>query len=220
MKCPIEKLSTSKRLALIAALLGIAALLIGNPVNKNKISVNAKELALTTVGNNDKISVTELAEWLIEGKADFTLVDLRDEKSFNEYSIPGAINIQIENLLDSDLMRSEKIILYGQDDIVSAQAWFILKSANYKYVYILKGGLNEWKEKILYPKLAENASSEEKAEFEKVKQISLHFGGSPQIVSGTTTLSVIQNVQTPSIPKISPPAGNLKSAPKKKREGC
>ena len=221
MKCPIEKLSISKRLAIFAALMGILALFIGNPVNKNKITVNAKELALTAIGNQDEISVMELAEWLIEGRADFTLVDLRDEKSFNEYSIPASVNIPIENLLDSDLMRNEKIILYGEDDIASAQAWFILKSANYKSVYILKGGLNEWKEKILYPKLAENASSEEKAEFEKIKQISLHFGGVPQIVSGTTTSNVIQNVQTSPAPKITPPpASNLKSAPKKKREGC
>jgi len=117
-------------------------------------------------------------------------------------------------------MRNEKILLFGDDDITSAQAWFILKSANYKNVYILKGGLNEWKDKILYPKLSENATAEEKNNFEKVKQISLHFGGTPQIVSGTTT-NVIQNVQTPSAPKIvQPPAGNLKNVPKKKREGC
>lgn len=220
MKCPVEKLSLNKRLALITLLLGIIALFIGNPNNKNTIKVNAKELALSTIKDQDKISVLQLAEWIIEGRSDFTLVDLRNEKLFNEYSIPSAVNIPVENLLDSDLMRNEKILLFGDDDITSAQAWFILKSANYKNVYILKGGLNEWKDKILYPKLSENATAEEKNNFEKVKQISLHFGGTPQIVSGTTT-NVIQNVQTPSVPKIvQPPAGNLKNVPKKKREGC
>ncbi|MEG8946067.1 rhodanese-like domain-containing protein [Rosettibacter firmus] len=220
MKCPVEKLSLNKRLALITLLLGIIALFIGNPNNKNTIKVNAKELALSTIKDQDKISVLQLAEWIIEGRSDFTLVDLRNEKLFNKYSIPSAVNIPVENLLDSDLMRNEKILLFGDDDITSAQAWFILKSANYKNVYILKGGLNEWKDKILYPKLSENATAEEKNNFEKVKQISLHFGGTPQIVSGTTT-NVIQNVQTPSAPKIvQPPAGNLKNVPKKKREGC
>lgn len=220
MKCPIEKLSMNKRLAIMAAALGFAALFIGNPDDKTKINVNAKELALSIIGEKDKITVMQLAEWLIEGKADFTLIDLRSEKSFEEYSIPNSVNIQLQNLLDSDLMRNEKIILYSDDDIASAQAWFILRSANYKYVYILKGGMNEWKEKILFPKLSENSSQEEKNEFEKVKQISLYFGGSPRIVTGSIT-STIQNIQAPTTPKITPPAtGNLKSAPKKKREGC
>lgn len=224
MKCPIERLSMNKRLALIAALLGIIALFIGNPNNKNTIKVNAKELALSTIKDQDEISVLQLAKWIIEDRADFTLVDLRDEKLFNEYSIPNSVNIPIENLLDSDLMKNEKIVLFGDDDITSAQAWFILKSANYKNVYILKGGLNEWKDKILYPKFSENASEEEKNTFEKVKQISLHFGGAPQIISGTTTTNIIQDIQTPSAPKIlqppAAPAGNLKNVPKKKREGC
>ncbi|MDH7604327.1 MAG: rhodanese-like domain-containing protein [Melioribacter sp.] len=221
MNCPVIKLNTNKKLALLAAILGILAFIIGNPNNKNKITVNAKELALSTIKNEDKISVIELADWIIKGKEDFVLVDLRDEKSYNEYTIPNSVNIEIENLLDSDLMRNEKIILYGDDDITSAQAWFILKSANYKSVYILKGGMNAWKNEILYPKIADNATPEEKSEFEKVKQISFYFGGMPQIISGTTASSIIQNVQAPSIPKISaPPAGNLKSATKKKREGC
>lgn len=221
MNCPIIKLNTNKRLALFAALLGVVAFIIGNTNNKNKITVNAKDLALSTINDQDKISVMELADWLIKGKEDFVLVDLRDEKSYNEYAIPNSVNIEIETLLESDLMRNEKIILYGDDDIISAQAWFILKSANYKSVYILKGGMNAWKNEILYPKLADNATQEEKSEFEKVKQISLHFGGMPQIISGTITSNVIQDVQAPSVPKITtPPAGNIKSAPKKKREGC
>ncbi|MCX7798663.1 MAG: rhodanese-like domain-containing protein [Melioribacter sp.] len=219
MKCPIEKLSINKRLALFALVLGIIALFIGN-TSSYKINVNAKELALSTVRNQDKISVIQLAEWIIEGKADYVLVDLRDEKSFNEYSIPNAINIKLENILDSGLMRNEKIILFGLDDITSAQAWFILKSANYKYVYILKGGINEWKEKILFPRLVENASQKEKEEFEKIKQISFYFGGIPQVVSGASS-SEIYKIQSPTVPKVSPPpAGSIKSIPKKKREGC
>lgn len=220
MNCPIIKLNTNKRLAVLAAILGIIAFFISNPNNKNKITVNAKDLALLTIKNQDKISVMELADWLIKGNEDFVLVDLRDEKSYNEYAIPNSVNIEIENLLESDLMRNEKIILYGDDDITSAQAWFILKSANYKSVYILKGGMNAWKNEILYPKLADNATPEEKSEFEKVKQVSLYFGGSPQIVYEHTTNTTIQNIPTTPTPKISLPSVEMKNKPKKKREGC
>lgn len=214
------KLSTSKKLAITAALLGVIAMFIGNPSNDNKIYVNAKEMALSTVKNQDKIEVITLADWLIKEKSDFTLVDLRSEKEYSEYNIPTSVNIKMENLLGSDLMRNEKIILYGVDDIASAQAWFVLKSSNYKGVYILKGGMNGWKKEVLFPTLAVNATPEQSSAFEKLKQISLHFGGTPQLASEgqttTATITVKPNVQ--SLPKLTVPAGG--KAVKKKKEGC
>lgn len=220
MKEWILKLSTPKKLAFIAALLGLVAFIIGNPTSNNKILVNAKELALSTIKEQDKVTVLELADWLIKEKGDFTLVDLRSEKDYAEYNIPTSVNIPLENILNSDLMRNQKILLYGNDDISSAQAWFILKSANYKSVYILSGGFNAWKNEILYPKLLANATEEQKMNFEKLKQVSAFFGGTPQIVSeGTVTSAVEQKTPTANLPKISAPSGGAKPA-KKKKEGC
>ena len=217
----VKKLSISKKLALIAGLLGILALFIGNPSNKNVIDVNAKEMTLSTIKNQDRIDPMILADWLIKENSDFTLVDLRNEKEFNEYNIPTSVNIPIENILTSDLMRNQKIILYGNDDVASAQAWFILRSSNFKAVYILNGGLNAWKNEILFPKLDASATPEQTAKFEKVKQVSLHFGGSPQIVSGGTTTSVsAQTTIAPSTPKLSTPLGKVNGGAKKKKEGC
>lgn len=220
MKGIFEKLTIAQRLAIVAILLGFIAFVIGNPTDKNKITVNAKGLSLSAIQSKDRINSLTLADWLIKEQSDFTLVDLRSEKEFNEYNIPTSVNIPIEELLNSDLMRNQKIILYGNDDITSAQAWFILKSANYKAVYILNGGLNAWKNEILFPKLDANANEEQKAEFEKVKQVSLHFGGTPQIISVTTTTSVVQQSQPVSTPKIQAPVGVSKPAGKKKKEGC
>ncbi len=221
MKNFLTKLSSSKKLALVAALLGIMALFIGNPINENKIFVNAKELSLSTVKEKDKVELQTLADWLIKGNADFTLVDLRDEKDYSEYNIPSSINIKMEDLLTSDLMRNQKIILYSDDDIASAQAWFILKSDNYKGVYILSGGMPGWKNEILFPRLAFNASPEQVKAFEKLKQVSTYFGGSPQIAvsEGTTTTTLEAKPPMPVLPKLSaPPAGQ--KVKKKKKEGC
>lgn len=214
------KLTIAQKLAVLAFILGFAALLIGNPNDVNKIKVNAKELSLSTIQNNDRISVLTLADWLIKETGDFVLVDLRSEKEFNEYNVPSSINIPIESLLNSDLMRNQKIIVYGNDDVTSAQAWFILKSANFKAVYILNGGLNSWKNEILFPKLDVNASEEQKAEFEKVKNVSAYFGGTPQIVSGGTATVVTQQVAKPETPQIKAPSSAAKPVKKKKKEGC
>jgi len=221
MKEWFMKLSISKKLAMAAALLGIIALFIANPTDDNKIYVNAKEMTLSTVKDQDKIDVMTLADWLIKEKPDFTLVDLRNEKEYTEYNIPTSVNIKMEDLLGSGLMRNQKIILYGTDDIAAAQAWFVLKSSNYKGVYILSGGLNEWKNQILFPKLALNATPEQAAAFEKVKQISSYFGGTPQLATAeqTTSAAVPTIKPAPALPKLSTPAVGGKAA-KKKKEGC
>src|ERR1035438_2121071 len=87
MKNYLLNLSTPKKLAILAGLLAVFALIIGNSGNKNKISVNTKELALSTIKDQDKINVITLADWLIKDKLDFTIVDLRPEKEFTEYTI-------------------------------------------------------------------------------------------------------------------------------------
>lgn len=220
MKNWFNKLSISKKLALTAGILAVLALLIGNTGN-TKISVDAKELALSTVKDNDKVPATVLADWLIKEKADFTLVDLRTEKNYNEYSIPNSVNIKMEDLLTSDLRRNEKILLCGENDIASAQAWFILKSAGYKSAYIISGGMDSWKSEVLFPTYTSGSSIEDSLKFETVKQVSLHFGGSPRVsIAGSlvTTPVVSGNMSVPVSPKITTPKG----APvqKKKKEGC
>src|ERR1035438_1244891 len=122
MKNYLLNLSTPKKLAILAGLLAVFALVIGNSDNKNKISVNTKELTLSTIKDQDKINVITLADWLIKDKLDFTLVDLRPEKEFAEYTIPGSVNVRIEGILNSDLKRNQKLLLYGNEDISSAQA--------------------------------------------------------------------------------------------------
>lgn len=215
------KLSIAKKLALLAFILGAIALIIGNPSDSNKIYVNAKEMTLSTVQEQDRIDVMTLADWLIKGNADYTLVDLRSQKEFNEYFIPSSVNIPIENVLASELMRNQKILLYGNDDVTSAQAWFILKSSNYKAVYILKGGIVAWKNEILFPKLSAAATREEAKAFEKVKEVSIYFGGTPQIVSEGSAASVAsQQNKMPELPKLTAPAGNINPKAKKKKEGC
>jgi rhodanese-related sulfurtransferase len=215
MKKFFSELSTPKKLALVAFILGLIAVFAGSPYVGSTITVNAKDLALTTVKNSDKVNVLELADWIIKEKSDYTLVDLRDENEFSEYFIPTAVNISLETLPESGLLRNQKIILYADDDLKAAQGWFILKSKDYKGVYILDGGLEKWKDEVLFPKLAADATPEQIAEFEKRKEICKYFGGVPQTGS-TQTIDKKNELPTPQV-TTSPTVGKTK---KKKREGC
>lgn len=217
MKRFLSNLTTNQKLGGVALVFGIIALFAGNPYGGTTIQVNEKDLALSTVGNSDKVSVTDLADWIIKDKADFELVDLRSEEKYNEYTIPNSQCIPLAQLSSSELLRNQKIILFSDDDIASSQAWFILKSKNYKGVYILDGGLNEWKDKVLFPKAPINGSKDELTQFEKMKEVAKYFGGSAQSDSSVTN-------SKPEIKLPTSNTGNTKTtAPtgkKKKREGC
>jgi len=215
MKKFFSNLSTPKKLAFVALVLGIVALFAGSPYSGSQVKVNTKDLALSTVKNSDKVKPLELADWIIQGKADYTLVDLREEDQYNQYFIPTAVNILLVQIDESDLLRNQKIILYTDDDLNAAQAWFILKSKNFKGVYLLDGGLKKWQDDVLFPKLAVNASKEDVAEFEKIKEISKYFGGSAQTDSSQVSETKV-NLPTPQV-TTSPTVTKTK---KKKREGC
>jgi rhodanese-related sulfurtransferase len=217
----LKKLDLKVKLASIAILLGVIAFLISNPFNNSSATINAKDLSVIVQTEVDHVNVDELADWIIKSKVDFRLVDLRSEKEFNEYNIPGSENILITDLLNGSLQRNEKIILLSDGGIHSAQAWFLLKAKDFKNVYMLRGGLEEWKDKILFPKLSATATDDEKAKFEIASAISRYFGGTPQLVSGDQATAVAIQPTTPATPKIQAPAGSSSGvAKKKKREGC
>jgi rhodanese-related sulfurtransferase len=212
-----SKLSLNKKLALVAVIFGAAAVFAGDPYGGTTIKVNEKDIALSTVGNADKVLVTDLADWIIKGKSDFELVDLRIEEKYNEYTIPGSQCIPLPQISSSELLRNQKIILFSDDDVASSQAWFILKSKNYKGVYILEGGLDAWKEKVLFPKAPVNGSKDELVQFEKIKEVAKYFGGSAQTDSSVSDSKPEIKLPTPTVSntKTTAPTGK-----KKKREGC
>lgn len=215
MKQFLKNLSGPQKLGGVALILGLVAVLLGNPYDKVNTTINIKEIAIESVRGNDKVDVRSLADWIIEGRVDYRLVDLRDDEKFSEYSIPTAVNIPVSKLMNSDLMRNQKILLYADDNTKAAQGWFLLKSRDYNGVYILDGGVEAWKDEVLFPSLAANASPEEKAGFEKMAEVSKFFGGTPQ--TGTE-----ENEKEISMPKLELPAAVPMTTPKRKpkREGC
>ena len=213
------ELPPRKRIGIIAIILGIAAAIIGDPYNATKTTVSIKEVALKSSGDVDAVSVNDLGSWILEAKMDYRLVDLRDESEYSEYNIPSSENISIGSLTNSDLKRNEKIILYSDKEIVAAQAWFILKADDFKSISILSGGMEAWRNDVVFPTCTcgEFPSEEQKQQHQKKEEIAKFFGG--QLESG----SLVENEKIKKdIPKLKSPAKvNLKrTRNKKSREGC
>ena len=216
MKFSFAKWSTTQKAGLVVGVLGLVAAFAGNPYQGSRYTIDAQELARVVETTVDHVSPEEIADWIIQGKADFRLIDLRTEREFGEYHIPGAECVSLTALPEYGLQKNEKIVLYSEGGIHSAQAWFLLKTQGYKGVYMMFGGLEEWKDKVLFPKLAANPTPAQSVEFAKMKEVSRFLGGTPQ--TGST-----DSVKAPSLalPKIEmPQAAPGAASPKKKKEGC
>lgn len=217
MKKFVAKLSISKKLALFAGILGFIASIAGSPYTGYSVKVDAKEFATIVQKEVDHVTPAELADWIIQGRSDYRLIDLRSPGEYSQYHIPTAENVPLPQLADYGLGRNEKVVLYSEGGIHSAQGWFLLRAEGYKGVYVLRGGLDEWKDRVLYPSLPADTSASQAASFEKMKEVSRFFGGAPQGAGEGGA-----RVSMPALPKLEIPAAAPVPAAsrRKKKEGC
>ncbi|MBK6904460.1 MAG: rhodanese-like domain-containing protein [Saprospirales bacterium] len=101
-------------------------------------------------------SADQLAEWLIQKDPTLLLVDVRPHEEFDSYSLPGAINIPLANLLNPDeqaRLNCEDyfIVFYANGTVLAEKAWMINRRSGCVNSFVLKGGLNEWTSTILQP---------------------------------------------------------------------
>lgn len=218
MKQLILKSTLNQRLAAVALVLGALAVVAGDPYQGHTATIDAKELSIIVQKEVDHVAPLDLADWIIQGRSDYRLIDLRSEKEYATYAIPGAENVPVASLSDHGLMKNEKIVLYSEGGIHSAQAWMLLRSLGYKGVYILRSGLEGWNDEVLFPTLAENADAATRINFAKTAEVSKYFGGSPRTGGAQATASR-PAIVAPKIdaPTAAAPAGGAK---KKKKEGC
>ncbi|UCH10792.1 MAG: rhodanese-like domain-containing protein, partial [Fidelibacterota bacterium] len=169
-KTPFANLSLNRILVLIALIPALLAAAVGPPA------------ALRTKFKADGITVRYLdslilAEWIMERKADFSLVDLRTEAEFDEYHIPFAQ--QASEIVDSlEQLDQAKVVLYSMDGPLLEETWHPLKEHVSGKVYLLKGGLRAWGGEILFPDLSA-AGMAGTPQLDKRIRISRFFGGEP-----------------------------------------
>ncbi|HEY3381181.1 MAG TPA: rhodanese-like domain-containing protein [Vicinamibacterales bacterium] len=219
----LTRLTVNQALALVAFVLGAGAIL-AQPTNGAAVRIDPQELALVAERGSDLVKPTELADWIIQGRADFRLIDLRDEASFTAYHIPSATNVPLATLPNADLARNEKLILYADDGTRSAQAWFLLRAKGFRGVYMITGGIDGWKQDVLFPVLRDDADPVLAA---RLRAISTHFGGNvvaaATSVSGAAAPPAVPVVASAAKTVLPPPLPETKAAEvkkPKKKEGC
>jgi len=216
--------STNRKLALLAALLGFGALVIGAPSSSGRVTLDTRELASIVESEVDHVTPDQVAGWLVRGQQDYRIVDLRSEADYAAYHLPGAERIAITDLEQADLPRNERVVLYSQGGIHAAQAWLLLKARGYRSVYLLLGGLDQWNEQVLFPvRPGEGAGAEELAAFERAAARARVFGGSPRAAAETGSAQAETLTPSPTMPVVAPPSlppGATSPGQKKRKEGC
>ncbi len=84
-------------------------------------------------------------EW---GEPAFTILDVRDRRTYNEGHIMGAMPMPTDELVDraiASLDKSRDIYVYGANEEETVQAAQQLRSSGFEHVSQLKGGLGAWK---------------------------------------------------------------------------
>ncbi|MBI5060408.1 rhodanese-like domain-containing protein [candidate division KSB1 bacterium] len=210
----------TQKCALIALALGVGAVLPGSPYRGTRVSLDMKELGLIVQNETDHISAPELADWIIQGRADYRLIDVRSDAEYNEYHIQGAESIPVGELATAELGRNEKLVLYSEGGIHAAQAWMLLAGRGFKHSYMLTGGLDEWKDRILFPRLPESPLPAQRDSLARVKSVCAFFGGTPQSGAAEDALTDSKRVPKLQIPTGGTGTPKAAGGKKKKKEGC
>lgn len=128
-------------------------------------------------------SPDEIADLIINKDPELQLIDVRKEDEYEKFSLPGAINIPISDLLSDEwrdyLDQDVKInVFYSNGTVLANEAWMITRQLGYRNNYVMEGGLNYWVEVISNPTPPKNVSpNEEFAKYDFRKGASQALGG-------------------------------------------
>ncbi len=217
------KLGINRALGLLALILGAVAI-FAQVYPDRTVTVHEAELLTASARAEDHVPPSELAGWIIDGRADYRLIDLRDAAAFGEYHVPTAENVPLTALPKYGLLRNEKIILYADGDLPAAQAWLLLRGRGYQGVYTLQGGLSGWKDQVLFPVMPESPTPEEQDRFSEAAHVAKFFGGQPRAAASggeaqLVDLSALQ-ASAPAVAAPSLPAASGGKSRRGPREGC
>lgn len=157
----------------------------------------------------------EIADRLIQQDPYLMLIDVRSPEEFEKFSLPGAINIPLPQLLTDDNLailsqQDYEHVFYSNGTVTAAEAWMITRQLGYENNFVMMGGLNYWAEVIMNPeKPASTSPSDEVAKYDFRKGASMVLGGGAEATGQQTIINA---------PK--PPVAAKSGAKKRVSGGC
>lgn len=148
--------------------------------SSNEPGVSLADIAQTAARQDDRESVEDLANWLVEGRSDFKLIDVRIPEDFERGSISDAENIPIAGIAAQDVLlrlpTDRMILVYSNGSENAAKAMVMLRLAGID-AHVLAGGYNAWHERILNPDISAEELDGEILRVSEQRALSCYFVG-------------------------------------------
>ena len=168
-------LSTTTLLITISVLLASCG---GSSAPGSQVSLT--DVAQAAARQEDRVSVEQLAAWLVEEKQDFVLIDVRSSLDFEKGQIGDAQNIPLAELVTAasleSLPQDRKILVYSNGSENAAKGEVMLRLAGFD-AHLLAGGYNAWHKRILNPDISADELDGESLQVSAQRALSCYFVG-------------------------------------------
>ncbi len=170
--------------------------------------VDAVSLSQTIAEDKDHVTPVALAQWILEKRSDYQLIDIRPPWQFDDYHIPTAVNIPLSQLFQDaglkQLSRGKKIVVYGLGAGHGAEAQLLLSLKGYNAVS-LEEGLGGWWDQVMTP-VSVRSSTPSPAGYQQAKQLRERFWG-------TAAAAGAQMAPSVPVPEAPPPGPSPQAPP-------
>ena len=182
-------------LTFIMLILAAGTLFFHNKPEKQPIPPD--ELLWNIIQPTRYMSTDQVAKLIIQKNPTLELIDVRSPREYAEFSLPNAINIPLDSMASSSSLQyfgipGTKVVLFANDDLLSDQAWVLLRRQGFKGNYVMKGGLNLWMNTIIRPQApAETAPATEVELYHFREGARLFFTGAKVEATATSKPKVV-----------------------------
>jgi len=171
----MNKLSTTTLLITISAMFASCG---GSSAPDSQVSLT--DVAQAAARQEDRVTVEQLAAWLVEEKQDFVLIDVRTSLDFEKGQIGDAQNIPLAELVTTasleGLPQDRKIVVYSNGSENAAKGEVMLRLAGFD-AHLLAGGYNAWHQRILNPDISADELDGESLQVSAQRALSCYFVG-------------------------------------------
>jgi hypothetical protein len=156
-------------LAVIALVIGISAFAF--PERQSSLKIDSNNPELVAKSKFEMMDSDELAFRLLDNDKSIQILDFRTKEEFKELSLPKSSNWMMDNVFGKDIhkklaTKQMKHVIIANDENEGKRLGFIASELGYKDIYVLKGGMMEFKNSILYFKRPETSTRQMTATYD------------------------------------------------------
>ncbi|MCX6335107.1 MAG: rhodanese-like domain-containing protein [Bacteroidia bacterium] len=172
------------RILLALFIIPLGLIIAAVPQNTTKpYKLTAGEMLSEANTRTQFVTPETVADMIVNKDPLLRLIDVRSQEEFEKFSLSGAINIPLADILSDqyvDILNQDvkMNIFYSNGTLNANEAWMITRQLGYSNNYVLEGGINYWFDAILNPqKPASTSSDEEFAKYDFRRSAGQALGG-------------------------------------------